>query len=100
MKAMLCQPMNGRTEEEIQNERIKITRKLLNEGYEIVYSSIMEDPPENSDPDLWYLGQSIGILSQVDCLICLPNWRKYRGCRIERKCAIEYGKAIRYIDKI
>lgn len=94
-KIFISQPMNGKTTEEIEAERnytIDIltswfTRK--NECIEII-DSFFKDEPYNALP-LWYLGESIKLMSEADIVFFCDGWQTARGCQIEHDCALEYG---------
>ena len=89
-KIFISQPMNGKTTEEIENERnytIDILRE--NECVEII-DSFFKDKPYEASP-LWYLGESIKLMSEADVVFFCNGWRTARGCQIEHDCALEYG---------
>ena len=94
-KIFISQPMNCKTTEEIEEERnyiidiltSRFTRK--NERVEII-DSFFKDAPHNSKP-LWYLGESIKLMSEADIAFFCDGWQTARGCQIEHDCAIEYG---------
>ena len=89
-KIFISQPMNGKTTEEIENERNYIIDKLReNECVEII-DSFFKDKPYESSP-LWYLGESIKLMSEADVVFFCNGWQTARGCQIEHDCALEYG---------
>ena len=89
-KIFISQPMNGKTTEEIENERNYIIDRLReNEHIEII-DSFFKDAPHNSKP-LWYLGESIKLMSEADVVFFCDGWQTARGCQIEHDCALEYG---------
>jgi hypothetical protein len=92
-KYYLIQPMAGRSEEEILKER-QMWKTVLKDFGEVLGTYFTEEAPKNCNTGLYYLGKSIQAMSEADFVICLPHWRKYRGCRIEYKCAKAYGKKI------
>lgn len=96
MKVMISQPMNGKTEEQIRKEREEIVEFLTEQGHEVV-DTIFSDFPNGQATPLHYLAKSIEFLANVDCLVCMRDWKNARGCRIEEKCAREYGKFIMYV---
>ena len=55
-----------------------------------VIDSFFQDAPVDAKP-LWYLAKSLELLSTADVAYFAKDWEKYRGCRIENTCAIEYG---------
>ena len=89
-KIFISQPMNGKTTEEIENERNYIIDRLReNESVEII-DSFFKDKPYESSP-LWYLGESIKLMSEADVVFFCNGWQTARGCQIEHDCALEYG---------
>lgn len=96
MKVMISQPMRGKTEEQIRNERVELVERLKEEGHEVV-DTVFDDFKNGQNTPLHYLAKSIEFLANVDCLVCMPGWKKARGCRIEEQCAKEYGKFIKYL---
>ena len=89
-KIFISQPMNGKTTEEIENERNYIIDKLReNECVEII-DSFFKNAPHDTKP-LWYLGESIKLMSEADVVFFCNGWQTARGCQIEHDCALEYG---------
>lgn len=95
MKLMISQPMRGKTEQQIREERAELVKQLENEGYEVVDTIFAEESPKDSDAALYYLSKSIEAMSKVDGLVFMPGWQDARGCRIEFQVALEYGKFIK-----
>lgn len=90
LKIFISQPMNGKTTEEIENERNYIIGRLKeNECVEII-DSFFKDEPYEALP-LWYLGESIKLMSEADVAFFCDGWQTARGCQIEHDCALEYG---------
>ena len=95
IKIFISQPMNGKTNEEIEDERKHIINRLTlqfareNEHIEII-DSFFKDAPHNAKP-LWYLGESIKLMSEADIAFFCDGWQIARGCQIEHDCALEYG---------
>lgn len=95
-RLFISQPMNGRTNEEIEKEReniIQVCKELYGEVE--VIDSFFKDAPHDAKP-LWYLGKSIELLSEADVAAFAPGWKEARGCTIEHECAKEYGIEIEY----
>ena len=94
IKIFISQPMNGKTNEEIEDERKHIINRLTlqfareNEHIEII-DSFFKDAPHNAKP-LWYLGESIKLMSEADIVFFCDGWQTARGCQIEHDCALEY----------
>lgn len=90
-KLFISQPMKGKTNEEIEVERAKAieeAKAVLKEDVEVI-DSFFRGAPVDAKP-LWFLGKSIELLSQADIVYFAKDWNKYRGCKIEHMCAIEY----------
>lgn len=91
MKLFISQPMRGKTDDEIKEERAAIIKKVTDEFGEIeVIDSFFENAPHDARP-LWFLGKSLELLSTADCAYFAESWKDYRGCRIEHECAVQYG---------
>ena len=94
-KIFISQPMNGKTNEEIEDERNYIINRLAahfareNEYIDIIYS-FFKDAPHDVKP-LWLLGESIKLMSEADIVFFCDGWQTARGCRIEHDCALEYS---------
>lgn len=94
-RLFISQPMKGKTDAEILSEReaaIKSAEKELGEKVEAI-SSFFQNAPVGAKP-LWFLGKSIKLLSAADVAYFAKGWESARGCRIEHKCAAEYGITI------
>ncbi len=95
MKIMISQPMKGKTNEQIREERAKLVKKLEEEGHEVV-DTVFENAPANEDIAIYMLSQSIRYIGKVDGVVFMPGWEKARGCKIEHQVAVEYGKQVFY----
>jgi hypothetical protein len=95
MKIMISQPMNGKTEKQIKDEREELVRKLVEEGHEVL-DTIFTDFDCYASP-IAYLARSIQVLDKADAVIFMKGWEYARGCRIEYDVAREYGKFIKFI---
>ena len=94
-KLFISQPMKGKTDEEILQERekaIKSAKSYLGEDVEVI-DSFFQDAPHDAKP-LWFLGKSLELLSSADVAYFADDWENARGCKIEHQCAIEYGIAV------
>lgn len=96
MKIMISQPMNGKSDTEILEERQSLKTQLESQGYEVVDTFITEEINDSGDNlGIRYLAKSIEFIAQVDGLIFLPGWQEARGCVIEHEVARRYGKWIK-----
>ena len=90
-KLFISQPMKDKTNEEIKAERERIIKEVTDKFGEVeVIDSFFENAPHDARP-LWFLGKSLELLSTADVVYFAKDWEKYRGCKIEHTCAVEYG---------
>lgn len=104
MKAMLSQPMAGKTEEEIIATRERAIAALKSQGYEVVntlftdewYSKeAMEERGVVQIP-LCFLAKSLENMSLCNAAYFCKGWEHARGCKIEHDAAVAYGMTILY----
>lgn len=98
MKVMISQPMRGKTSEQIKEERNFLIKKFNDMHIEVIDTIFTEDPPEDWNAAVYFLGKSIIEMSKVDALFMCDGWREARGCKIERQVAEAYGIKILYED--
>lgn len=94
-KLFISQPMKDKTDAEIlavREQAIQSAKNLLGEDVEVI-DSFFQDAPHDAKP-LWFLAKSLELLATADVVYFAKDWEKYRGCRIENTCAIEYGITI------
>lgn len=94
-KLFISQPMRGKTDIEILNQRhiaIAKAQQLCDEEVEVI-DSYFPNAPEDAKP-LWYLAKSIELLAEADYVYFADGWMHYRGCIIEHECAVRYEKTI------
>ena len=99
MKAMISQPMAGKTEEEIVEARNKAIEKLEELGYEVVntlftdewYSEKSMSERGVVNKPLCFLAKSLENMCLCDAVYFVEDWENARGCRIERAVAEAYG---------
>ena len=103
-KAMISQPMNGLTDEEIEKTREKAIRHIERLGYKVVNTlfkdgwynnSSMKDRGVMNIP-VYYLARSLESMSFCDAVYFCDGWEDARGCRIEHETAEAYGLDIIY----
>lgn len=104
MKAMLSQPMAGKTDEEIITTREKAIKVLESKGYELVNTLFTDEwyNKENMEKrgvvqiPLCFLAKSLDHMSLCDAVYFCKGWENARGCRIEHEAAKAYGLEIIY----
>lgn len=104
MKAMLSQPMAGKSEEEIRATREKAIKALEKRNYEII-NTLFTDEWYSSDKmkergvvqiPLCFLAKSLENMSLCHAVYFCKGWEQARGCRIEHDAAVAYGLTILY----
>ena len=106
MKAMLSQPMAGKTDAEIIQTREKAVKVLTEKGYEIVNTLFTGDWCSKEQMQargveqipLCYLAKSLESMSLCHVVYFCKGWEHARGCRIEHDAAVAYGLEIIYED--
>ena len=98
MKVMISQPMRGKTNEQIKKEREELVKELEMQGYEVVDTIFADETPKDSDVAMYFLSKSIEAMAKVDAIIFMPGWKEARGCKIEYRIALEYGKFIKVLN--
>ena len=84
--------MKGKSNEEILREReeaIAKAKEYVLDDVEVI-DSFFENAPHDARP-LWYLGESLKLLSTADFAYFAKGWEDARGCKIEHDCAEQYG---------
>lgn len=97
-KVMISQPMKGKTNDQIREEREELAARLAEEGLQVIDTIIKDDAPKDTDEAIYYLAKSIEFMSKVDLVVFMKGWERARGCKIEHEVAVEYGKDIIYIN--
>lgn len=103
-KAMLSQPMAGKTEDEITETRERAVEKLHALGYEVVNTRFTDEwySPEAMERrgvvqiPLCFLAKSLENMSLCHVAYFCKGWERARGCRIEHEAAVAYGLEIIY----
>lgn len=104
MKAMLSQPMAGKTDEEIIATREKAIKALEARGYEIVNTLFTDEwyNRENMEKrgvvqiPLCFLAKSLESMSLCHAVYFCKGWEQARGCRLEHDAAVAYGLDVIY----
>jgi len=106
-KAMLSQPMAGKTEEEIIATRERAIKTLTEKGYEIV-NTLFTDEWYSKEKmlergvvqiPLCFLAKSLENMSLCHAAYFCKGWENARGCRIEHEAAKAYGLEIIYEEE-
>ena len=104
MKAMISQPMAGKTKEEIATTKERAVKILKTMGYDIVntlftdewYSEDSMKKREVENRPLCFLAKSLESMSLCNAAYFCNGWESTRGCKLEHEAAIAYGLDIIY----
>lgn len=108
MKAMISQPMAGKTNEGIIETRNKAISALKERGYEIV-NTLFTDEWYSKEKmkergvvqiPLCFLAKSLENMSLCHAAYFCKGWENARGCKIEHDAAVAYGLTIIYEDDL
>lgn len=108
MKAMLSQPMNGFTDEEIVATRERAISALTELGYEIIntyftdewYSKDSMTQRRVINIPICFLAKSVDNMSKCNAVFFCKGWENARGCKIEHEIAKQYGVVIIYEEDL
>ena len=93
-KLFISQPMRGKTDEEILQERRHLlfrAKELVNADVELSDTFFTEEIPAGVNRPLWCLGKSLMAMATADVVYMEVGANEYRGCRLEKECALAYG---------
>ena len=105
-RAMISQPMAGKTDEEIVETRNKAHAKLSEMGYEFVNTMFTDEWYSDEamkkrgvvQIPICYLAKSLENMSLCHAAYFCKGWENARGCRIEHDAAVAYGLEVLYED--
>lgn len=104
VKAMISQPMAGKSNEEIVQTREHAIRVLEAKGYEVIntlftdewYSKEKMEERGVVQIPLCFLAKSLENMSLCHVAYFAKGWEQARGCRIEHDAAKAYSLTIIY----
>lgn len=101
IKIMLSSPMNGKTREEIDDERNEMANLLFDyygdDNCEVM-STVVEDHEQKSELECF--AESVLFMSMADVLAMGFGWENARGCKLEHEIAKAYHVEIVYLDEL
>ncbi|MEG1432506.1 DUF4406 domain-containing protein [Eubacterium sp.] len=107
MKAMLSQPMGGKSDAEIKETRERAIEVLETKGYEVI-NTLFTDEWYGSKSmaergvvqvPLCFLAKSLENMSLCEVVYFCQGWECARGCKIEHDAAVAYGLKIIYEEE-
>ena len=94
-KLFISCPMRDLSDEMIKANREKmhkIAEIVFDQELEVIQTYISQDPPEGAMAPIWYLGQSIQMMSEADYYIGVNMPYGYSNeCVIDNDVAVTYG---------
>lgn len=98
-KAMLSQPMGGKSNEEIAATRDRAIKELEARGYEVVNTLFTDEWYSHDEMSargvvqipLCFLAKSLEKMSLCHAVYFCKGWESARGCKIEYDAAKAYG---------
>ena len=106
-KAMLCQPMAGKSDEEIVATRERAIAALEAKGYTVINTLFADEwyAPEAmkkrgvEQVPLCFLAKSLENMSKCHAAYFCAGWQNARGCRVEHQAAVSYGLELLYEEE-
>lgn len=103
-KAMLSQPMAGKTEQEIIETRERAIKALAEKGFDVVNTLFTDEWYSDEKMKergvvqipLCFLAKSLENMSLCHAAYFCKGWENARGCKIEHDAAVAYGLEIIY----
>lgn len=102
MRAMISQPMAGKTDKEIEEDRNRAIAVLNSKGCDVINTLFTDEwySVENMKKrgvvqiSLCFLAKSLENMSLCDTVYFVKGWENARGCKIEHDAAVAYGLEI------
>ena len=106
-KAMISQPMRGKTDEEILETRNRAVKVLEEKGYEVVNTFFTDEWYSQKNMEergvvnipLCFLAKSLENMSKCHVVYFCNGWDKTRGCCVEYDTAVAYGLEILFEEE-
>lgn len=92
MRVFISQPMNGKSDRMIREERQPVVEACKKNGWEVI-DSVFDMGPGSA---IKYLAKSIELMDDADRVVMMKGWERSRGCRIEHEVAVAYGREVVY----
>lgn len=90
-RLFISQPMTGKTNDQIRSERKEVEDWAVSTGYTPIDSVFEYKDPGVKFKGVFYLGDSLKLLSNADAAYFMNGWNDARGCRLEHEVCVAYG---------
>ncbi|MDR3243557.1 MAG: DUF4406 domain-containing protein [Elusimicrobiota bacterium] len=96
MKVIISQPMKGKSEQQVREERASLVKAIEAKG-DTVVDTVFPDVTGKGNIPLKYLAKSLEFIADADVVVFMDGWENARGCKIEHQCCIDYGIKTDYV---
>ena len=101
---MISQPMNGLTDEQIDETRNRFIEYAKKENFDVIntlFTGGFNSPSSMKSRGIiqipvCFLSISLEKMSQCNTVYFAKGWENARGCKIEHEVALQYGLEIIY----
>jgi hypothetical protein len=101
---MISQPMNGLTDEQIDETRNRFFEFACKEKFDVVntfFTGGFNSPSSMKSRGIiqipvYFLAKSLEYMSECSTVYFAKGWENARGCKIEHEIALQYGLEIIY----
>jgi hypothetical protein len=103
-KIMISQPMNGLTDEQIDETRNRFFEFACKEKFDVVntfFTGGFNSPSSMKSRGIiqipvYFLAKSLEYMSECTTVYFAKGWENARGCKIEHEVALQYGLDVIY----
>jgi hypothetical protein len=101
---MISQPMNGLTDEQIDETRNRFFEFACKEKFDVVntfFTGGFNSPSSMKSRGIiqipvYFLAKSLEYMSECTTVYFAKGWENARGCKIEHEVALQYGLDVIY----
>lgn len=104
MRIFVSQPMTGREEKEVIDERNKVIDYMTSKYIEDI--DLVENYYKDGGPtrdykyqSLWFLGDSIMLMGKADIVVFVPGYENAKGCKVEMEICKLYGIPFKVLNE-
>ena len=109
-KVFLSLPMNGKSDDWIENEKAKMMRNydavtggcneyVDNSDFVMPAETFLDIQKNETAVRIWYLAEALKKMSLCDVILFHPDYNSARGCHVESLTAYRYNMKPYYLSK-